>query len=199
MAIVDILGREVKVGDIVVSTNNSSSYKQIHVVTRLGSADRIQVNGNSYLKAEYTMICTEQYSIAKGQEACESLINENKEFFVEQQVEKKPPSPKFYVLCMNRYKTPGVVNTKPRYFVVALRGNGHEMVVQYQDFFKDIDLSAFGQYFSTESLNKNNKWYRSSMGHLKTMKELKAIGLENVINSEITEGSAEYQILENFR
>ena len=194
--IVDILGREVKVGDIVVSTNNSSAWQQIHVVTRLGSTDRVQVNGSGYVMAEYMMICTEQYVIAKGQEAADKLIAEYKEYFEEKPVEKKLPSPKFHVLRFRHYTDKTV---KPRYFVVKLQGNIEQCVKQYEGFFSQIDLSEFGQYFSKDCLNKRENWTYAGFEHIKTMKELKALGLGQMLDREIVETDPEYSIIQSFK
>ena len=193
--IVDILGREVKVGDIVVCTNNSSAWQQIYVVTRLGSSDRIQVNGLSYLMADYTMVCTEQYIIAKGEAEAKALIEANKQFFKEEQVQKKLPSPKFLVYRFKHYKDPKV---KPRYFVVSIQGASQENYKQIKEFFSTVDTSEFGQHFSRNTLNKNYKWVYSGIDKAKTMKELKALGLDRKINEEITELDPEYAIIESF-
>ena len=197
MVIVDILGREVKVGDIVVSTNNSSSWKQIHVVTRLGSKDRVQVNGCSYVMAEYMMVCTEQYIIAKGEAEANKLIDQYREDFKEEQVKKKLPSPKFWILKFSKYNDR---NMKPRCFVVKLQGNGDECNKQYKEFISKFDLSELGGlYANRESLNAKNLWVYASMNDAKTMKELKVLGLEEFIDQEIPFDHSAYQNMIHIR
>lgn len=146
--IVDILGQEIKVGDVVVATNQSTIYNQVHVVTRLGSADKIQVNGSSYAKAVYLMVINEQYKIAKGEEAFDTLRMQYEDQMNEERVVKKPNSPRFIVLQYGSYMN-GSRDPNPVFYVVGTCTTNQETFKKVIELTKDCNK---GEYFRKNSL-----------------------------------------------
>lgn len=100
----DILGQDVAVGDIVVATNKSGAWHQFNIVTRLGSKDRVQVNGSGYIMAEYLLKINEQYVLAKGQEEADHIVSLYKDQFVHEQVKQKPAATRYYVFAVRKQK-----------------------------------------------------------------------------------------------
>lgn len=201
--ILDVLGREIKVGDIVVATQNSTLYHPFGVITRLGAKDNAQVNGASYVHAGYLMVCNEQYVIAKGQEAADDLIAQHASEFNHEQVSSKLPSPKFLVYGCCDYEK----KKQPRFFVVKLQGNTQEQCKQFHEFIGKFDFSEYGQYYLKRCI-KLKKYDDSGKKIISvydnvaagvTLRELKEMDLDGYIDTEIMQGSEAYEKLKAVR
>jgi hypothetical protein len=197
--IVDILGQEIKVGDVVVATNQSTIYNQVHVVTRLGSADKIQVNGSSYAKAVYLMVINEQYKIAKGEEKFDALRMQHEEYMNEERVVKKPHTPRFLVLRYADY--PRNVNGKytvdqcPVFYVIGTCATIQDTVKKINDITKDCSK---GEYFERKNLKpKNMQFSYSDFSKDFSRKALVEIDmdLELWVDQRVSEDSETYKKL----
>jgi hypothetical protein len=197
----DYFGREIKVGDVVIFTNNSSLYiwrgEKAAVVTRLGSDDKIQINGYSYGKADYTLVVSEQFKHQFGEEAYNALIEAQREHLNEKPVEKKAPSPKYWLRKEQDYgKT-----TYVRLFVLKIQAsNGPEICNQVNSFFDSIPNFKRNTYRSSKGLNKRNQWSYSGVEQLMTAKRMKELGFENLLDKsqEITSDMPEFTKLLEF-
>ena len=99
----DMLGQEIKVGDLVLGGSKSSitSYSGTpHVCTRIGSKEKIQVNGSSYGNADYMVVCTQQMVHFKGQEYVDNLKAEYAERINVEPVKEKDKPVRYLVIRM---------------------------------------------------------------------------------------------------
>jgi hypothetical protein len=101
--IVDCIGQVIQVGDVIMPTNDSALYGKPQVVTRIGASDNIQTNGQGYASANMVIKINEQYVVAKGQQAFDSLVDQYKPMFNYTPVQKKKPTPQYVVVGMNNY------------------------------------------------------------------------------------------------
>lgn len=194
----DILGQEVAVGDVVVATNKSGAWKQFNVVTRLGSKDRVQVNGGGYIMAEYLLKINEQYVLAKSQSDFDSLVAEYKDQFVHEQVKQKPASTRYHVFAVRKLRAYHVTrdNSDLEFYCVSsnkettqlryiealekarsisgknLRDYSHEVNTLYKkkDYMTGIDKIKFSSYFENFDLS---------------FKSIRELDLEQWIDSKI--------------
>lgn len=211
--IVDILGREIKVRDIVVATNNSSVYPQIHVVTRLGSENRVQLNGSSYAMAEYLMVCTEQYVIQKGQKEADTFVNKCAEFFDDEQVVKKLPPPRFVVSRICHYTTykdgKSIRDPRPRFFVIQVQGTNQDCFKQLNEFqakqnitIKDPDRKYLKENkpkeYASDYYRVGMFWVYHDIKHAVSLRQLKEWGLDAFINQEVPFDHPKYGQLQNY-
>lgn len=198
----DYFGREIKVGDVVVFTNNSSLYiwrgEKAAVVTRLGSDDKIQINGSSYGKADYTLVVTEQFKHQFGEEAYNALVEDQREHLNEKPVEKKLPSPKYWLRKEQDYGK----NAPVRLFVLKIQAsNGPETYAQTNSFFDSIPDFKRNSYRSSKGLNKRNEWSYADVSQLMTAKRMKELGFEDLLDKsqEITSDMPEFTKLLQFK
>jgi hypothetical protein len=201
----DYFGREIKVGDVVIFTNNSSLYiwrgEKAAVVTRLGSDDKIQINGSSYGKADYTLVVTEQFKHQFGEEAYNALVEDQREHLNEKPVEKKLPSPKYWLRKEQDYSKLLPV----RLFVLKIQANnGPETYAQTKAFFDsipDFDCKDYSGYRMSRGLNKRNEWSYADVSQLMTAKRMKELGFEDLLDKsqEITSDMPEFTKLLQFK
>lgn len=101
---IDPLGQEVELGDLVIISDGSyASANSIHMVTRKGSTDLIQVNGRSYFRNQFLVkvnaLCDslpqpqqDRVAILRRQSVEEGWINP-------EPVSNKAPSPRFAIMA----------------------------------------------------------------------------------------------------
>ena len=89
----DCFGQEIKVGSFVIPTNRSSIYfydpNNIPVVTRIGSTEKVQVNGGAYYNADYLLVVDTIYKQVFGENQYINRIKEVESEFNTQKVMRK--------------------------------------------------------------------------------------------------------------
>jgi len=138
MAALDYFKREIQVGDLVVPLNSSTFWShggKPLVCTRIGSDDKVQINGSSYGNAGYFLVVNEQCAHA-GMD-CEAIRDMMREHFNFTPVEDKKPSRRFLLVAISDFARningSYTKDREPEFFVVSFQGNRDEMIKRYHE------------------------------------------------------------------
>lgn len=116
----DVVGTEVKVGDIVVYTGSCSS-QSMGLVTRL-SEERVQIEGGGYSHYSSIACVTQQYIMANGQEAYNKYVAKYANSMNHTPVAKKAPSPSYSLVRVIPKHDYYTLSPDDRYFVIMSNG-----------------------------------------------------------------------------
>jgi hypothetical protein len=179
--------QDIKLGDAVVQVGIDSWYPDTpYVVTREGSAENLQVNGGSYVKASSLIVVTQQYIHLKGQTAYDELVSKYE--LIEKPVESKLTVK--YKVAHDSYQT-------KKFFVIPVIGNNDKERVQNAKMIADrMQLTArpsYGVYYFEGSTYKKAGVYIGYGAKPISMKALKELGTKvgvdfvSYIEQEITD------------
>lgn len=211
MKIVDCLGQTIQTGDVVLPTNGSTFYTTPLVVTRLGSTDRIQLDGSSYGKAKLMIKVNEQYIYAKGQQAFDELVAAQKhKIDTATPVLKAKVTPKYVIIGQSDYasaRSTGnphneVKDTNVVFSVVCIKdstvGSMYDSVrlvrdAVHKDQCYSCKPSADSKYDILVKPHRFNYSYGAT--NMIGIKKIRELNLEQYIGGTIPPGTAEYQTL----
>lgn len=199
MAALDYFKREIKVGDLLVPLNSSSFWSyggKPMVCTRIGSNDKVQVNGSSYGNAEYFLVVNEQAAHA-GMD-CEALRDVHREVFNYNPVEDKKPSPRFVLMRIWEYSTysNGKVvsqDNEPEFFVISYQGDNKEMYNRVKEVTSITSKQEYcNRYSYTENSSGSRKGFSGYSAVSMSRKALLSIDpeLDLMIDQKIDKFSA---------
>ena len=195
----DILGQEIKVGSLVIPTNASTFYTRPLVVTRIGSSEKIQLDGCSYGQAAYMVEVSESFKKMKGQEAFDALIEQHREAFNYDAVTVKPKAMQYAIVLMNEIVDWEKKIFKQRFFLVGsnartLSERNAERKKKVDSFFSPEEVGRSSCYSLSVPGNityYGNEWGRTAEFHFRysydseefSTKRIKLMNLEKYIDS----------------
>ena len=205
MKIVEWLGQTIQTGDVVLPTNGSTFYTTPLVVTRLGSTDRIQLDGSSYGEAKLMIKVNEQYIYAKGQQAFDNLIAAQQNKIDTTPVPKAKVTPKYVIIGQSDYGTGDyhnrVMDTNVVFSVVCIEdgtaGSLYDSVQPVRDAVHKNQCYSYQQSFANRfGDNIPHKFHYSyDASSMIGIKKIRELNLEQYIGGTIPPGTAEYQVL----
>lgn len=204
--ILDCLGQTISTGDVVLPTNGSTFYTKPLVVTRLGSTDRIQLDGNSYGEAKLMIKVNEQYIYAKGQQAFDKLVADQKHNIQDTPVPKAKVTPKYVIIGQSDYGTGDYLNrvkdTNVVFSVVCIEdgtvGSLYDAVRPVRDAVHKNQCYSYKPSVDSkyDILVKSAKFHYSyDASSMIGIKKIRELNLERYVGGTIPPSTAEYQTL----
>lgn len=208
--IVDCLGQTISTSNVVLPTNGSTFYTTPLVVTRLGSTDRIQLDGSSYGEAKLMIKVNEQYIYAKGQQAFDELVAAQKHKIDTTPVPKAKVTPKYVIIGQSDYASARgsgnphneVKDTNVVFSVVCIKdGTVGSMYDSVRPVCDDVHKNQCYSYKPSadskyDILVKPHRFnYSYDTNSMIGIKKIRELNLEQYIGGTIPPYSAEYHVL----